>query len=79
MKIDLNHYALFREAAGCSRETVELDSPDAAALYDQVKTRLGVTLCRSQVRLALNDAFVDWSTPLSDGDTVVFIPPVAGG
>ena len=37
------------------------------------------TMSMNHVRLAVNDAFVDWSTPLNDGDAVVFIPPVAGG
>ena len=27
----------------------------------------------------VNDEFGDWSQPLKDGDTVVFLPPVAGG
>ena len=28
---------------------------------------------------AINDEFADWNADLSDGDAVVFIPPVAGG
>ena len=31
------------------------------------------------LRVAINTEFGDWSAPLSDGDAVVFIPPVAGG
>jgi molybdopterin converting factor small subunit len=33
----------------------------------------------SEVRVAVNDDFVDPYTPLAEGDRVVFIPPVAGG
>jgi molybdopterin converting factor small subunit len=29
--------------------------------------------------VAVNAEFGDWSQPLGAGDTVVFIPPVAGG
>ena len=32
-----------------------------------------------QLKVALNAEFSDWQTPLKHGDTVVFIPPVAGG
>ena len=32
-----------------------------------------------RLKVAVNDEFRDWSTPLRDGDMVVFIPPVAGG
>ncbi len=79
MKITVNYYAMFREEAGCSAETVETDGGDAVALFDQLKTKHDFSMCRSHVRLAINDAFVDWNTSLNDGDSVVFIPPVAGG
>jgi molybdopterin converting factor small subunit len=29
--------------------------------------------------VAINAEFRDWQSPLKDGDSVVFIPPVAGG
>ena len=34
---------------------------------------------REQLKVAVNSEFSDWSRPLSAGDAVVFIPPVAGG
>ena len=79
MKLHITYYAMFREQAGCSGETVEAEGSDAVALFDQLKAKHGFSMCRSHVRLAINDAFVDWSTPLNDGDQLVFIPPVAGG
>lgn len=79
MKIKVNYYAMFREAAGCSGEEVEADSTDAVALFEALKSKYDFPLCRSHVRLAVNDAFVDWETPLNEGDSIVFIPPVAGG
>lgn len=79
MKIYVNYYAMFREAAGCSNETVEAETSDAVTLFDSLKSKYDFAMCRSHVRLAVNDAFVDWETPLSDGDSIVFIPPVAGG
>ena len=79
MKIKVNYYALFREQAGCSGEEVETESTDASALFESLKTKHGFSMERKHVRLAVNDAFVDWDAPLNDGDQVVFIPPVAGG
>jgi len=32
-----------------------------------------------QLKVAVNDEFGDWQSGLADGDSVVFIPPVAGG
>lgn len=79
MKITVNYYAMFRELAGCSGETVETDSADAVALFESLKSKYAFSMCRSHVRLAVNDAFAKWNTPLNHGDTIVFIPPVAGG
>jgi molybdopterin converting factor small subunit len=70
---------MFREAAGCSNETVEVDSSNAVDLFETLKSKYDFSMCRSHVRLAVNDEFVDWETPLNDDDSVVFIPPVAGG
>lgn len=50
-----------------------------AMLFELLKSKHEFSLGRSHVRLAINDVFVDWSTPLNDGDHVVFILPVAGG
>ena len=79
MNINVSYYAMFREAAGCSGEKVNAENGDAVALFDTLKSKYDFSMCRSHVRLAVNDAFVDWSTPLNDGDSIVFIPPVAGG
>jgi molybdopterin synthase sulfur carrier subunit len=79
MKIQVNYYAMFREQAGCSGESISSDSSDAVALFESLKEKYDFSMSRSHVRLAVNDAFVDWETPLNDGDSIVFIPPVAGG
>jgi molybdopterin converting factor small subunit len=31
------------------------------------------------LKVAINDEFAAWDTQLASGDTIVFIPPVAGG
>ena len=37
------------------------------------------TLGPESLRVAVNAEFGDWSQPIASGDSVVFIPPVAGG
>jgi len=79
MTINITYYAMFREEAGCSSERIESDSPTAVSIFDALQEKHGFSMKRSHVRLAVNDTFVDWDTPLNDGDQLVFIPPVAGG
>jgi molybdopterin converting factor small subunit len=44
-----------------------------------LRARYGFSLPCDRVRAAVDENFVAWDTPLRDGQTVVFIPPVAGG
>jgi len=79
MQLKIQYYALMREQAGRSEETVETSASTPAGLYQELVARYGFTLSREQLKVAVNSEFSDWSRPLKIGDAVVFIPPVAGG
>jgi len=78
-RIEIQYFAVLRERAGVSRETVETAAATAAELYDELAGRHDFGLPRAMLRVAVNDEFTDWSRSLAAGDRVVFIPPVAGG
>lgn len=73
------YYAALREERGIPEERVETRAATAADLYDELCGRHGFRFHRDQLRVAVNEAFAPWDTPLSENDEVVFIPPVAGG
>ena len=77
--VHVQYFAVLRERAGLSRETVATAAATAAELYDELAARHPFNLPRSMLRVAINDEFADWSRPLGAGDRIVFIPPVAGG
>jgi molybdopterin-guanine dinucleotide biosynthesis protein A len=79
MQLKIQYYALMREQAGRSDETLETTAPTPADLYSELKARYGFTLSREQLKVAVNSEFASWSHRLAAGDSVVFIPPVAGG
>jgi molybdopterin converting factor subunit 1 len=79
MKLNIRYYAILREQAGKSEESLTTAAATAAALFDELKARYPFTLNASQFKVAINAEFRDWNTPLKEGDSVVFIPPVAGG
>lgn len=79
MPLRVQYFALLREQAGRSEEGVQTSAATPAALYQELRSRHGFTLTREQLKVAVNGEFSDWSRPLSAGDAVVFIPPVAGG
>jgi molybdopterin-guanine dinucleotide biosynthesis protein A len=79
MQLKVQYYAVMREQAGRSAETLETAAATPADLYSELRTRYGFTLAREQLKVAVNSEFSDWTRPLAAGDDVVFIPPVAGG
>jgi molybdopterin-guanine dinucleotide biosynthesis protein A len=79
MQLKIQYYALMREQAGRSEETLETAAATPADLYSELAARYGFTLSREQLKVAVNSEFSDWSRKLAANDAVVFIPPVAGG
>jgi molybdopterin converting factor subunit 1 len=77
--IRVQYYALLREQAGRSEETLTTSARDARELYAELGQRYPFTLPAEMLRVAINAEFGEWSQPLNAGDAVVFIPPVAGG
>lgn len=78
-KLRVEYYAILREQRGEREEAIVSESDTPMALYEELRARHGFTLEPSRLKVVVNDAFADWDHGLRDGDTVVFIPPVAGG
>lgn len=79
ISIRIQYFALLREQAGRSEEIVDTTAATPADLYDELRARHGFKLDKEQLKVAINADFRDWQTTLASGDSVVFIPPVAGG
>ncbi len=77
--ISVQYYALLREQAGRSGESLRTTAATARELYHELSKRHAFTLPPELLRVAVNAEFAEWTDTLADGDTVVFIPPVAGG
>ncbi len=79
MQLTVQYFALLREQAGRSQETLDTEAATPADLYAELAARYRFTLSREQLKVAVNSDFSEWSRRLVAGDSVVFIPPVAGG
>ena len=76
--ITIEYFAVLREHAGKEQETLATAAASAADLYAELSRQYAFPELAS-LKVAINDEFSDWHSGLEDGDTVVFIPPVAGG
>jgi len=78
-QINVQYYALLREQAGRSSESLVTAAVTPRDLYQELKGRYPFSLAPEMLRVAVNSEFGDWGQRLREGDSVVFIPPVAGG
>jgi molybdopterin converting factor subunit 1 len=79
MKVSVRYFALFREQTGIQSESVELAGGTAAELFQHMAARHESLMPEAAALVAINDEMTGWESPLSDGDEVLFFPPVAGG
>jgi molybdopterin converting factor subunit 1 len=80
MQVRTLFFAIYRDIAGT--DEIEVDLPPgstAADLVRRLRTRPGLDRLPTEPALAVNQEYAALTTPLSDGDEVALLPPVAGG
>lgn len=77
-RIRVDYYAILREHTGRASEQLETEAGTVADLYRELDARYAFPRLTA-LKVAVNDEFRDWNCAIGDGDSVVFIPPVAGG
>jgi molybdopterin converting factor subunit 1 len=73
------YFAVLRDQRGLDEERVVTGAATVAELYQELQRLHGFTLSADRLRVAVNDEFEPWSAVVRDADSIVFIPPVAGG
>ncbi len=77
--VHVQYFAILRENRGLSSESITTLAETPLELYQELKSKYDFHLSRDRMKVAINDEFRDWTVKLHSEDTVVFIPPVAGG
>lgn len=78
-RVHLEFFARLREEAGCGRLDLDTGAITPADLYVELSQSHRLSLPARVLRVAINARYAAMDTPLRDGDTIAFIPPVAGG
>ncbi|WP_201554487.1 MoaD/ThiS family protein [Psychrobacter immobilis] len=80
MNINVLYFASLADEANCHEETVTVpQSTSLTELYEQLSQKHRFSRPQSELRVAVNDYFAKWTDEIYEGDSVVFITPVAGG
>lgn len=77
--VHVRYFAALREQRGVSNETLTTSAANALQLYSELAEKHGFNLDAAMLKVAINDRFGSWDCRLQEADTVVFLPPVAGG
>lgn len=77
--ITVTYFAQLRELTGTGSEPIQTDSETPAGVFEEIRAKHNIPLKRKGMMVAVNGDFTDWTHPLTDGEEIVFIPPVAGG
>ncbi len=78
MTIDVLYVANLADEAKCSDERMTIQQATSLTdLYQQLSQKHIFSYSQSQLRVAINDDFVNWNELIYDGDNVAFILPVA--
>lgn len=83
MRVRVRLFAALREAIGSESFDLDLE-PEATpetvwAHLTSLHQGASLASRRASLAAAINRKYARFDTPLSDGDEVVFIPPVSGG
>ena len=76
--VRIDYFAVLREHAGKESEERSTAATTAGDLFAELSNEYSFPEL-SSVKVAVNDEFSQWDAEISEGDSVVFIPPVAGG
>ena len=76
--VAIAYFAIFKEQAGCGEESISTTVATVGDLFDEVSDQRGIQRLEN-MKVAVNDEIVEWSTVIADGDRVFFFPPVSGG
>jgi molybdopterin converting factor small subunit len=80
MKVTVLFFAYFRQVFETDRRVMDIsDGTRAGDLWRQISGSARSFPADFPVLLAVNESFVPAPHRLRDGDTVAFMPPVAGG
>src|SRR5579883_2977572 len=71
-QINVQYYALLREQAGRSSESLVTAAGTPRELYEELRQRYPFSLAPEMLRVAVNSEFADWERRLQEGDSVVF-------
>lgn len=79
-RIFVEYFALLAQEVGKSKEEFTTTASSVDELFVELKGLYAFSLSEKQIKATLNNQLISsWQTPLSDGDHLLLLVPLAGG
>ena len=79
MKVTVRYFAAFREATGLETEKIDTRAGTTGELFAERQQQHNGLQRYSASLVAINDEMAQWDSAITNGDEILFFPPVAGG
>lgn len=79
MRYKLLYFASLADRAGRSEEDRDTSARNPRELYAEAAREHDFAFSTDRIRVAVNGSLAGWDQALSEGDEIVFLPPVSGG
>ena len=78
-EINLIYFAKIRQLTQIDQEKFLTSALNAREIYIELQKKYDFNFPENYLKVAINEEYSSFETELKSGDTLVFIPPVAGG
>ena len=79
MRVCVKYFAMIRDITNKNEEIINTPAKNPRELFNLLDEKYSLPLKENSLRVAINNSFDSFDTPLKENDVVAFIPPVAGG
>jgi molybdopterin converting factor subunit 1 len=78
-EIKLIYFAKVRQLTGIDQEIISTKATTPREIYKELQIKYNFNFPENYLKVAINEDYSHFDSELKSGDTLVFIPPVAGG
>ncbi len=78
-ELTVEYFAKLSQEADTDSENIRSSAATLAGLWEELRLKHHFSLDLPHIKPAINNEFADWTTPLSNHQTIAFMPPFAGG
>ena len=77
--IDVLFFGKLKMIWNTSQLTIQTKCETVECLYAELLKQVTEIPQKASIKVAINDEFVTWQSPIKENDSVAFLPPASGG